>query len=802
MNAIKDFMKKYGKPILKYSIITISVLSFFMYFVSFFVFFYKSDQTSDHLILSQHFNGDTFKYSDEIAYFSIFTILLCFSFALTIVSALSFLSKKPKYFYKISMANTGLNFFYSLIFFATSALFCIIYNSQSTQFGYSTNGYIPFILTSITLVIEYILLCVYRNLYLPNETSPSKFETATSKNRFRIEGLIYAVLVTILSYASLGINIVNISFETTSSLTNYESKIHFNALDQLKNYSTMAAANQSMAFALIVFYIVSGMLLLLVLASFFAKLESYNFFVSLCVSLNFFLVFLFSIAGLYFSIAQSINIQYIKSILESKGYDGTLEYKYKVTTDFVYLLIPDFILLVVCLVRKKLTGFLLTNATITGNEGSSGGRANGTPSVSNSTASNAPFTANPNLPLSSNSQSSAFNHLSLSIDKLNDTIKIQEEEKKANPDNDPCEAFTQLENEKDEFQKELHQRQATIKSPFTLKTLVRFIVQYAKDSPKHLSYTPEAIATFIAGMGFSKLSILQGMSGTGKTSLPKIFAEAIDGECRILEVESSWKDKNELIGFYNQFTKKFIPTKFTRALYEASLNPDVIYLLVLDEMNLSRIEYYFSDFLSLMENEENKRFLTLVNIPLNRVENGKPAPYQSLIDNQTLPIPQNIWFVGTANNDESTYAISDKVYDRANIMDFDKRAAKVRNYSAPIPNEFVSYPTLQRLINQSLNSIQFDAEKNETINKVEELLRPYNISFGNRILMQIEKFVTLYNDCFDQDRTFEAIESILLVKVVSKLKNKIIEDKEYLIEQFKALGLNRCADFVSTLNND
>ena len=167
-------------------------------------------------------------------------------------------------------------------------------------------------------------------------------------------------------------------------------------------------------------------------------------------------------------------------------------------------------------------------------------------------------------------------------------------------DFDSCPAFSEIDGEENEIIEDIEERRKLLFANPTLPSLVRFIVDYARESRLHLFYKEEDIAQFIAGLGSSKLSILQGMSGTGKTSLPKIFSEAILGNVNIVEVESSWKDKNELIGYYNEFSGKFTPKKFTQALYRAAFYGDVITFIVLDEMNLSRIEYYFSDFLSLM----------------------------------------------------------------------------------------------------------------------------------------------------------------------------------------------------------
>ncbi|MDD3382344.1 MAG: hypothetical protein PHT83_02395, partial [Bacilli bacterium] len=368
---------------------------------------------------------------------------------------------------------------------------------------------------------------------------------------------------------------------------------------------------------------------------------------------------------------------------------------------------------------------------------------------------------------------------------------------------DPCAAFTELDKQTDLFETELEMRETFKTQEKTLNALVHFIIEYARNSRLHLSYTREDIAAFVAGLAASKLSILQGMSGTGKTSLPKIFAEAIFGNCEIVEVESSWKDKNELLGYYNEFSMKYTPKKFTLALYKAALNPNIFTFILLDEINLSRIEYYFSDFISLMENEEHERKLKFSNVKLSRKEQGVEVNYKALENGHTLKIPSNVWFVGTANLDETTFAISDKVYDRAQTMNFVKRAAKVRNYSSPIPRQFFDYQTINNLLNAAKMIGNFDAESNELIQSVEILLAPFNISFGNRVLKQIEDFVNVYKVCFPQENVeSEAIEKILLSKVVSKLEFKTIDDKEELQMEFEKLKLYYCADFIRRLDNE
>ena len=369
---------------------------------------------------------------------------------------------------------------------------------------------------------------------------------------------------------------------------------------------------------------------------------------------------------------------------------------------------------------------------------------------------------------------------------------------------DPCPAFSELDAKRAFFDESLAEAQANGVESVTLPALVQYIVNYARDSRLHLFYTAEDIAAFIAGLGTTRLSILQGMSGTGKTSLPKIFAEAIYGCADIVEVESSWRDKNELLGYYNEFSRTYTPKKFTQALYKAALNPEIFTFIVLDEMNLSRIEYYFSDFLSLMEHEEDKRAIKLLNVPLYREGETGRVPYAALTDGHTLRIPKNVWFIGTANRDESTFEISDKVYDRAHTMNFNRRAAKVAANSDPLPRRYVSVSQIAALLEAARAEHKIDVSTDPTVRAVEELLLPYNISFGNRIAAQIESFVSIYCACFaasDAVRA-DALERILLSKVVSKLELKSIENKELLAEEFAGLGLMRCHDFILKLSEE
>ena len=212
-----------------------------------------------------------------------------------------------------------------------------------------------------------------------------------------------------------------------------------------------------------------------------------------------------------------------------------------------------------------------------------------------------------------------------------------------------------------------------------LKGLVDHVKRYAASQSKPLYYSDQDLRAFIAGLAASPLSILQGMSGTGKTSLPKIFCEAVMGEICVVPVESSWRDRNELLGYYNDFSKKFTAKEFTCDLYRAGCEryEDTIYFIVLDEMNLSRVEYYFADFLSVLEDKKENWVIRLVDTDMRQlpteiteevikaIEKDKSDEARELEEIVAKLYPENNTLSDDAN---STVSGSDKLKDRKSVV--------------------------------------------------------------------------------------------------------------------------------------
>jgi len=650
----------------------------------------------------------------------------------------------------INQSKTLVNavFTITLIFFMTGLTIDMIHTigGDTAQ----TISYIPMLLMLIVMFSFSVLRGKYSSYY--------KILYKESGVRYaKIEPLFYVVILTAITVLMLLLPLVKLGI--TFGAYNYT--VRLTGFNILRDYASLDPGYRIIAYVLVVMLIASGLTLVTTISGYLSKYKQFNSLVKLAAIVNVFMVFIVAISGYYFQIAKQINQTVIQDIFNFYGINipGGFDMTYTVGTDGVYALIASTAILILMFVRKA---FEREDLSVSLTDGLSLGGA----AASGKDAS---------------------------------TGQIEEEYQPF----DPCPGFTELDQRVEEFAENLENRKKLKTENTTLNELVNFIVDYARNSRLHLSYTPEDIATFVAGLGASKLSILQGMSGTGKTSLPKIFSEAVFGNCEIIEVESSWKDKNELLGYYNEFSMKYTPKKFTLALYKAALNQEIFTFILLDEMNLSRIEYYFSDFLSLMENEEGHREIKLINLKLSRKEEDEDVEYTALDYGHTLKVPSNVWFIGTANRDESTFVISDKVYDRAHTMNFTKRAPKVRNYSSPMSQQYYDYETVNKLFTEAKANGDFDAEGSDLIKRVEVLLAPFNISFGNRILNQIEDFVNIYKACFENENVeSEAIEKILLSKVVAKLEVKTIDDKEKLEMEFEKLNLKQCADFIKSLDNE
>jgi len=229
-------------------------------------------------------------------------------------------------------------------------------------------------------------------------------------------------------------------------------------------------------------------------------------------------------------------------------------------------------------------------------------------------------------------------------------------------------------------------------------------------------------------------------------------------------------------------------------MYEAGYK-DRVFIGVLDEMNISRVEYYFAEMLSLLEMpKEEHRILSVVpsgwdNDPKN-IKDGK------------LKIPNNMWFIGTINNDDSTFMITDKVYDRAMPINIDEKADK---FEAPKTSTLeLSYKHLNNLFNDAKENNKVKAELLEKLTLADKyIIEHFRIAFGNRIVKQLTEFVPAYVACGGEE--IDGIDYILANKILRKfeqlnlgiIKNEIDGFIEFLNKTF---GQDKMKESIAYLN--
>ena len=333
------------------------------------------------------------------------------------------------------------------------------------------------------------------------------------------------------------------------------------------------------------------------------------------------------------------------------------------------------------------------------------------------------------------------------------------------------------------------------RTDFTLIDLCRDFRNFAC-SRMGLFYEEKTIRTLFAGLASTKLILLQGISGTGKTSLPYAMGKFFENDATIVSVQPSWRDRTELFGYFNEFSKKFNETEVLRRIYEASFTDD-INVIILDEMNIARVEYYFAEMLSLMEMPDVTEWK--IELVPSSWEND-PA---NLKDGKLL-IPQNTWYIGTANNDDSTFSISDKVYDRALTINIDNKG---QPFEAPdTPPSRISYSSVEALYRQAVIDHPLDTKYLDMIESLDNyVIKKFRVAFGNRIMKQLRIFAPVYVACGGD--VVEAIDHVLATKVFRKFETlnlALIRDEikgliNYLNTLFGKDKMRSCIEFLDRL---
>lgn len=323
---------------------------------------------------------------------------------------------------------------------------------------------------------------------------------------------------------------------------------------------------------------------------------------------------------------------------------------------------------------------------------------------------------------------------------------------------------------------------------------------YAANNPdrpwRKLYYEPKIIRLFFSSLATTRLIILQGISGTGKTSLPECIGHFLDNPTTIASVQPSWRDRTEIFGYFNEFTKRFNETEVLKAMYDATYSEDV-YLTVLDEMNIARVEYYFAELLSILEMPSREQWI------VDLVPSGWPSDPKHVIKGR-FKLPENMWYVGTANNDDSTFAISDKVYDRGMPININSKAAA---FECPVTEKLpINYHHLENLFAKAM---QEHKVSDENLKKFEDMddyvIEHFRLAFGNRIVKQLKEFVPVYVACGGTE--IDGLDYVLCNKILRKfeslnlayIRDEVDDYIQYLSDQFGEENMNECKEYLLRL---
>lgn len=315
---------------------------------------------------------------------------------------------------------------------------------------------------------------------------------------------------------------------------------------------------------------------------------------------------------------------------------------------------------------------------------------------------------------------------------------------------------------------------------YTENNFLDDLKQKAKDM--NLFYSENDLINFHVAMKISKFVILAGMSGSGKSKLVKLYAESLgidSGQVKFIPVSPSWADDTDLIGYIDAMHNIYAPADsgLVDIMVEANLNQNNIYIICLDEMNLARVEHYFSKFLSVLEMDKDDRILSLYNNELEcKLYNSNKYPSE-------IKIGENILFVGTVNIDESTYHFSDKVLDRANVINISKvsfkevyNSNKLKGKTKRKDNKEIKFDAYTKFIEKG-NSLYLEEKEVELLDELHLCINKVNknLGVGFRVINQISEYlINIPSECLiTREEGFD-------IQIVQRILTKIRGPKEQM----------------------
>ena len=317
------------------------------------------------------------------------------------------------------------------------------------------------------------------------------------------------------------------------------------------------------------------------------------------------------------------------------------------------------------------------------------------------------------------------------------------------------------------------------------KEIVNNIFKYI--SSQGYEYSKELISNLYLSLKTKPFVILAGISGTGKSKIVRLFAESLgatveNNQFNMISVRPDWNDSTELIGYKN-IESKFIKGKLTQIIEEASQNLDKTYFVCLDEMNLARVEYYLSDYLSVIESRRKIE---------DEIMTDKLIYDSEINEEEKLSLPENLYIIGTINMDDTTFQFSRKVLDRANTIEFSE--VNLENLfgltsieenvdkSIEVYNDFLKSTYLKTLDIED-EYRDYAVKINKKIISINEILKKSQKQFAYRVRDEI-LFYMIENkkaNLLDED---EAFDYQIMQKVLTAISGSENLVKETLVNLF------------------
>ena len=311
------------------------------------------------------------------------------------------------------------------------------------------------------------------------------------------------------------------------------------------------------------------------------------------------------------------------------------------------------------------------------------------------------------------------------------------------------------------------------------KVVLKRINQYINGNGYIYSY--EELSNFYLSLKTKPFVILAGISGTGKSKLVRLFAESINAKFKSIPVKPDWNDSTELLGYKN-IKDEFVKGELYKVIDEAKEHLDTPYFVCLDEMNLARVEYYLSEYLSVIE---SRKFET------DKIVTDKlfSESYFENVEDNNISMPENLYIIGTVNMDDTTFSFSRKVLDRANTIEFSEVDLETLDFLTDEAETLVVDNSL--LKTQFLNikdALEIDRtyveEINEKIVEINNILKPYSKHFGYRVRDEIV-FYMLENKLANLLEEDMAFDYQIMQKILPTIIGSDVYIEEILIKLFK-----------------